>query len=130
MQKIHKTFLPSLAIFGSLLILSGCTSPFVSDNPNRTPTSQMQQERRIYNTKHDRILLIHPQSREVIACDSFADTSSGIISQSVELCAARAEQLGFKRVTDLPRFIAVDDEIVYTNYPSRRFRGRDETPRW
>ncbi len=129
----------ALTVFCSAFAVSlcACSSSFFSAATPKTRAdirgetfAQIKAEQRIYNAKLDRILLIHPQSREMVSCSSETLTTSGILSDSVEICAERMERLGFVRVTDIPRFTAPDDNFAYTNYPSRRFRGTDPTPRW
>ena len=134
-----------LTVFCSTFAISlcACSSSFFTDTDTKTYTksytevrpekdsfAQIKAAQRIYNAKLDRILLIHPQSREMVSCSSETLTTSGILSDSVEICAERVERLGFVRVTDIPRFTAPDDNFSQTNYPSRRFRGLDPTPRW
>jgi len=134
-----------LAVFCSAFAVSlcACSSSFfyatdtrvdtranIKADPRKETFAQIKAEQRIYNAKLDRILLIHPQSREMVSCSSETLTTSGILSDSVEICAERVERLGFVRVTDIPRFTAPDDNFSHANYPSRRFRGTDPTPRW
>ena len=132
----------ALTVFCSALAVSLCacsssyfgsfdsTTSSVKTAPGKEGFAEIKAAQRVYNAKLDRILLIHPESREMVSCSSETLTTTGILSDSVEICAERAERLGFVRVTDIPRFTAPDDNFSQANYPSRRFRGVDPTPRW
>ncbi|MBR7158216.1 MAG: hypothetical protein IKD08_00845 [Alphaproteobacteria bacterium] len=109
--------------------LSACSSSS-SDAPEVIGTPGKTSDIRTFNAKPDRILLQHPTSREIVECNSQTLTSTGLFSAEVENCAKAMEGQGFIRVTDIPRFMAKDDKIQDGNYPSRRYRGQDVTPRW
>lgn len=109
--------------------LSSCSTSS-SEGPEVISSPSKTTDLRSFNAKPDRILLQHPISREIVECNSYTLTTTGLFSSEVENCAKGMESRGFVRVTDIPRFTAKDDKIEYGNYPSRRYRGEDVTPRW
>ena len=86
------------------MLLSGCTQIIV---PAQT----------------GRVVLQHPVSREVFVCDSESDLP-------IDICAAELEEAGFVRLTDKPTFVGKDDIPDRGAYPTRRYRDKQDVPRW
>ena len=69
------------------------------------------------------IILQQPVTREVFYCES----TSGV---PADICAAELEKNGFVRLTDKPTFTGKDDIPQKGSYPTRRYRDKQDVPRW
>lgn len=69
------------------------------------------------------IILQQPVTREVFYCES----TSGV---PADICAAELEENGFVRLTDKPTFTGKDDIPQKGSYPTRRYRDKQDVPRW
>lgn len=73
--------------------------------------------------EEDVIALENLQTREVVYCyDS--------VQMSIEECAKYMENIGFMRLTDIPKFTADRNVLTSGTYPTRRWRETDRIPRW
>lgn len=77
----------------------------------------------IIPTGDKEIIMQHPVTREVIYCE----TEGGV---SAEECSFIMEQEGFIRLTDKSSFSGHDDIPLKGAYPTRRFRDKQDIPRW
>ena len=71
----------------------------------------------------ERIIMQQPVTREVIYCES----ESGVTDEE---CAFFMEKEGFVRLTDKSVFAGHDDIPLKGAYPTRRYRDRQDIPRW
>lgn len=69
------------------------------------------------------IILQHPVTREVFYCES----GDGF---SATICAAELEEQGFVRLKDKAVFPGHRDVVEPGTYPPRRFREKQDIPRW
>lgn len=69
------------------------------------------------------IILQQPVSREVVYCETTPDISA-------EECADFMEEQGFVRLKDKSVFPGHDDIPQKGSYPTRRFRDKQDIPRW
>ena len=69
------------------------------------------------------IILQQPVTREVFYCES----TTGV---PADICSAELEENGFVRLTDKPTFTGKDDIPQKGSYPTRRYRDKQDVPRW
>lgn len=94
-----------LFLFGiAATVLSGCTQVII-------PAGDKE------------IIMQNPVTREVIYCEPEGNVSA-------EECSFIMEQEGFIRLTDKSSFPGHDDIPLKGAYPTRRFRDRQDIPRW
>lgn len=71
----------------------------------------------------EEIIMQQPVTREIIYCE----TDGGVTADE---CAFIMEQEGFVRLTDKSVFPGHDDVPLKGAYPTRRFRDKQDIPRW
>lgn len=69
------------------------------------------------------IIMQQPVTREIVYCQSTPEMTA-------TECADMMEDHGFLRLTDKSVFIGKDDIPQKGSYPTRRFRDKQDIPRW
>ncbi len=85
--------------------------------------SQHYKKSTTYGNDLPYIVLQQPQSRVIATCYRSANVSA-------ETCAKLFESKGYVRLRDIPYKTADYDFLRTDTYPSRRWRGNEDTPRW
>lgn len=96
--------------------------PEVPQQPTGNTTVLLKNEPNYANDK-DTIVLLNPTSRNVATCYRTKDVSA-------ETCAEAFESKGYVKLSELPYKPAEYDFLKTDNYPSRRWRNGELTPRW
>lgn len=79
--------------------------------------------RTVYGNDQNTIVLQNLTSRNIATCKRTDDVSA-------ETCAKVFESKGYVRLTDIPYKTANYDFLKTDSYPTRRWRGGEDTPRW
>ena len=123
------------AIFVCFAFLGGCTtasniyaSLWNPDIPEINRSGLVAEQRNNFDSRtyvNDKcsIGLQNLNTREVVYCRK-------TIFVSAEECAARYEAKGYTRFRDIPYKTANYDFLKVDNYPTRRWRDSEVTPRW
>ena len=85
--------------------------------------SQHYKKSTTYGNDLPYIVLQQPQSRVIATCYRSANVSA-------ETCAKLFESKGYVRLRNIPYKTADYDFLRTDTYPSRRWRGNEDTPRW
>ncbi len=86
-------------------------------------TMYLKPKRTVYGNDQATIVLQHPQSRVIATCYRAEDVSA-------EACAKIFESKGYVRLRNIPYKTADYDFLKTDTYPTRRWRGSEDTPRW
>lgn len=77
----------------------------------------------LYANEEDQINLQHPYTRVIVKCYATA-------REPAESCAGFFEAKGYVRFRDIPYKTANYDFLKGGDYPTRRWRSGELTPRW
>lgn len=83
----------------------------------------LRPSRTVYGNDQPYIILQQPQSRVIATCYRTEDVSA-------ETCAKIFESKGYVRLRNIPYKTADYDFLKTDTYPTRRWRGGEDTPRW
>lgn len=100
-----------------VLLISACGMRAVNK-----PLQQLPQKT-VYENDEPYIILQQPTTRAVATCYRSENVSA-------EACAKIFESNGFVRLRDIPYKTADYDFLKTDTYPTRRWRGNEDTPRW
>ncbi len=99
------------------LLVGACSWQQAEEMVNLKP------KRTVYGNDQATIVLQQPQSRVVATCYRTEDVSA-------EACAKIFESKGYVRLRNIPYKTADYDFLKTDTYPTRRWRGNEDTPRW
>lgn len=100
-----------------IIFLSACCCDDVEEIEFLRP------KRTIYGNDQAYIILQQPMSRVIATCYRTEDVSA-------ETCAKIFESKGYVRLRNIPYKTADYDFLKTDTYPTRRWRGNEDTPRW
>lgn len=103
--------------FVLITFLSACCCNDIKDIDILRP------KRTVYGNDQPYIILQQPISRVLATCYRTEDVSA-------EACAKIFESKGYVRVNNIPYKTADYDFLKTDTYPTRRWRGGEDTPRW
>lgn len=83
----------------------------------------LRPQRVVYGNDQNIIVLQNLTSRVIATCKRTEDVSA-------ETCAKLFESKGYVRIRDIPYKTADYDFLKTDTYPTRRWRGGEDTPRW
>ena len=86
-------------------------------------TTQQFSQRTSYGNDQPYITLQQPTTRVIATCYRSEDVSA-------EACAKIFESKGYVRLRNIPYKTADYDFLKTDTYPTRRWRGNEDTPRW
>lgn len=115
-EKMNKNKL----ILSFLLLFSLCACDTLRKEDFPIP---LRPQRTVYGNDQNAIVLQNLTSRVIATCKRTEDVSA-------EACAKVFESKGYVRITDIPYKTADYDFLKTDTYPTRRWRGGEDTPRW
>lgn len=83
----------------------------------------MQPQKVVYGNEQESLVLQNLRSRVMVTCYSTHNVSA-------ETCARLFEDKGYVRLGNIPYKTANYDFLRTDTYPTRRWRGNEQTPRW